>query len=77
MNIFKESLQGTDGGQSSKRLFTFVLMVLWVVYFFSNLYGGYVLKDTFEDQLFYMILIFYAGIALEGWRDVFKKKDGQ
>lgn len=66
-------LNAPNGEQSSKRLFTLILMVLWVIYFFSNLYGGYVLRSTFEDQLFYLILVFYAGITLEGWKDVFKK----
>lgn len=67
-------LTGPNGEQSSKRLFTLVLMTLWVIYFFSNLYGGYALKDTFEDQLFYMILVFYVGIAVESWKEVFKSK---
>lgn len=65
-------LNGPNGEQSSKRLFTLVLMLLWIIYFFSNLYGGYVLRATFEDQLFYMILVFYVGIAVESWKDVFK-----
>lgn len=67
-----EFLSGPNGEQSSKRLFTLVLMILWIIYFFSNLYGGYVLRATFEDQLFYMILVFYVGIAVESWKDVFK-----
>jgi len=65
-------LNGPNQEQSSKRLFTLVLMILWVIYFFSNLYGGYVLRETFEDQLFYMILVFYVGIAIESWKEVFK-----
>ncbi len=66
-------LIGPNGEQSSKRVFTLVLMLLWVIYFFANLFGRFTLKDTFEDQLFYMILVFYAGIAVESWKEVFKK----
>ena len=58
-------LNGIDGEQSSKRLFTLILMVLWVVYFFANLFWGYVLRDTFEDQLFYLILVMYLGVLAE------------
>lgn len=63
----KEFLTGPNGEQSSKRLFTLILMFLWVVYFFSNLYWKFILRDTFEDQLFYMILVFYVGISWENW----------
>jgi hypothetical protein len=72
MKIFN-FLQGPDGEQSSKRVFTFIMMVLWVVYFFANLFGGYVLKETLEEYLFYIVIITYGGVAAEGWKNVFKR----
>lgn len=45
-------LNGADGDQSSKRLFTFILIILWVIYFFANLFFKYDLKQSFEDNLF-------------------------
>ena len=67
-------LNGINGEQSSKRLFTLILIVLFVTYFFSNLYWGFELKQTLEDNLFYLIMIFFAGVFLEGWKEVFAKK---
>jgi len=69
-------LNGINGEQSSKRLFTLILIVLFVTYFFSNLYWGFELKQTLEDNLFYLIMIFFAGVFLEGWKEVFAKKSG-
>ncbi len=70
-------LNDENGDQSSKRLFTLILMMLWVVYFFSNLYYGKSLKDSLEEYLFYMLIVAYGGVALEGWKEVFKGKDKQ
>lgn len=58
-------LNDANGDQSSKRLFTLILMALWVIYFFANLFWKYTLRDTFEDQLFYMMLVFYLGVLAE------------
>lgn len=58
-------LNGTDGDQSSKRLFTFIIIIMWVVYFISNLFYGKVLKDSIEENLFYMTIVFYGGVAME------------
>lgn len=67
---------GADGEQSSKRLFTFIIILLWVVYFFSNLYFGKVLKDSIEENLFYMVLVMYLGVAAEkAMPFLFKKKE--
>jgi hypothetical protein len=48
-------LNGTDGEQSSKRLFAFILVILWAVYFISNLYWGFTLKGSLEEYSFYLI----------------------
>lgn len=72
-------LNDADGEQSSKRLFTFILIFLWVIYFFANLFWGRVLKETLEEYLFYLIIITFFGVAIEGWKQFFlerKKKDG-
>lgn len=58
-------LNGSDGDQSSKRLFTFILIILWVIYFFANLFFKYDLKQSFEDNLFYMVLVMYLGVLAE------------
>ena len=58
-------LHDSNGEQSSKRIFTLILMTLWVIYFFANLFYGKVLRETFEDQLFYLILVFYLGVLAE------------
>lgn len=58
-------LKGIDGDQSSKRLFSFILIILWVVYFFSNLYWGWVLKPTLEEFLFYMTCASFFTVLAE------------
>lgn len=58
-------LNGPDGEQSSKRLFTLVLFALFVVYFFANLFFGKTLKPTLEDNLYYLIMYCFGGVALE------------
>lgn len=71
-------LNGEDGEQSSKRLFTFILIFLWVIYFFANLFWGRVLKETLEEYLFYLIVITFFGVAIEGWKQFFiTRKSGK
>lgn len=67
-------LNGVDGDQSSKRVFTLILMILWIIYFFANLFWGKVLKQSFEENLFYLIVFFYAGITIEKAMNWFGKK---
>lgn len=69
-------LNGTDGDQSSKRLFTLIIILLWVVYFFANLFYGKSLKDSIEENLFYMVIVMYGGVAMEkALSKLFNKKD--
>lgn len=70
-------LNGTDGEQSSKRLLTFMLVVLFSMTIVSNLYWGFQLKETLEDWLAYLIIITFFGVAAEGWKEVFiaRRKD--
>jgi len=68
-------LNGENGDPSSKRLFTFILVLLWVVYFFANLFWGKVLKDTLEANLFYMICVFFTGVTTEKLINNISKKD--
>jgi hypothetical protein len=71
-------LNGTDGDQSSKRLFTFIIIIMWVVYFIANLFYGKVLKDSIEENLFYMTIVFYGGVAMEkALSKLFNKKDAE
>lgn len=58
-------LNSSNGEQSSKRLFTFILVLLYSVYAMANLFYGKTMKDSLEDNLFYLILAFFAGITGE------------
>lgn len=62
----KEFLSG-NGEASSKRLFLFILICLYVIYFFANLFFKFELKGTIEDTLFYLIIYMFAGVGLEKW----------
>jgi len=65
----KEFLTGPGGEQSSKRLFTLALMLVYIMILCVNLFTGKKLDATLQEQLYYMILIFYGAIALEGWKN--------
>jgi hypothetical protein len=58
-------LNGSGGEHSSKRLFSFMIFIMWGIYFFANLFWGKELKATLEDNLFYLCLFTYAGVATE------------
>lgn len=64
--MLKEFLSG-NGEASSKRLFLFILICLYVIYFFANLFWKFDLKQTIEDTLFYLIIYMFAGVGLEKW----------
>lgn len=64
----KEFLTGPNGEQSSKRLFTGVLMIIYSMVLVVNLFTAKKLDDVLQQQLFYMILTFYGLIAVEGWK---------
>lgn len=72
-------LNGADGEQSSKRLLTFMLVILFCMTIVSNLYWGFQLKETLEDWLAYLIIITFFDVAAEGWKEVFisKKKNNE
>jgi hypothetical protein len=67
-------LNGATGEQSSKRLFTFILVILFVIVLLSNLYFGKELKPSLEDNLLYLILVTFAGVTLEKPINNFAKK---
>lgn len=70
-------LNGPDGTASSKRVITFIVLVLIVIYFFANLFWGRILKQTLEDNLLYIFLVSFTGIATEkAINNVAKKIDG-
>lgn len=75
MNWLKQTLSGTGGGMSSKRVFNFILIVLFVIYFFVNLFTGKILKPSLEDYLFYLIVIMFVGVTAEGWKPKEKNID--
>jgi hypothetical protein len=62
---FTQFFLGTAGDMSSKRLFLFILIVLFCVYFFANLFFGKMLKDSLEENLFYLIIVMFVGVAGE------------
>jgi hypothetical protein len=64
--MLKEFLSG-NGEASSKRLCLFIFVWLYVIYFISNLYFKFELKQSIEDTLFYLILASFTGVGLEKW----------
>jgi len=70
-------LNGPDGTPSSKRVITFIVLILIVIYFFANLFWGRILKQTLEDNLLYIFLVSFTGIATEkALNNVAKKIEG-
>jgi hypothetical protein len=63
---------GVDGEKSSKRFFLFVLMICFVTYFMANLFGKYEIKESLEDNTFFLIIYMYTGITVERFRNVMK-----
>lgn len=78
--MLKEFLSG-NGEASSKRLCLFIFVWLYVIYFFSNLFFKFELKQSIEDTLFYLILTTFTGVGLEKWpinlAVLFGKKENQ
>lgn len=68
MKAFINFFVGSDGDMSSKRLFLFILIILFCTYFFANLFFGKALKDSLEENLFYLIIVMFVGVAGEQWR---------
>lgn len=69
-------LTGMEGDNSSKRLFTLIIMILWVVYFIANLFFGKELKPSIEENLFYLTIVLYGGVMMEkALANLFAKKD--
>lgn len=64
--MLKEFLSG-NGEASSKRLFLFLLVCLYIIYFLANLFFHLQLKQTIEDNLFYLIIVMFVGVGLEKW----------
>lgn len=64
--MLKEFLSG-GGEASSKRLFLFLLVCLYIIYFFANLFFHFQLKQSIEDNLFYLIILMFVGVGLEKW----------
>jgi len=64
--MLKEYLSG-NGEASSKRLFLFLLVCLYIIYFFANLFLHLQLKQSIEDNLFYLIVVMFVGVGLEKW----------
>lgn len=76
--MLKEFLSG-NGEASSKRLFLFLLVCLYIIYFITNLFFHLQLKQSIEDNLFYLIIVMFLGVGLEKWpvqlSDMFGKKE--
>lgn len=75
MNWLRQTLSGVGGGMSSKRVFNFILIILFCIYFFVNLFTGRILKPSLEDYLFYLIVIMFVGVTAEGWKPKDKNVD--
>jgi hypothetical protein len=71
---FSKFFLGSDGDMSSKRLFMFILIVCFVVYFGANLFLKLSLKQSVEDNLFWLLVITFTGVTGEqAFRSMFKK----
>jgi hypothetical protein len=68
MKTIIDFFTGVDGEKSSKRLFLFILIICFATYFIANLFFGKVLKDSLEDNLFYLIIVMFLGITAERWK---------
>lgn len=75
MNWLRQALSSAQGNMSSKRLMSLVLVILFVIYFFVNLFTGRILKQSLEDYLFYLLVIMYVGVTAEGWKPKDKVMD--
>jgi hypothetical protein len=58
-------LNGYDGEQSSKRLFSFILVILFAIVVITNLFFGKSLIPSLQDELMYLLMFFYVGVAGE------------
>lgn len=68
-------LNNEHGEQSSKRLFTFLLVIQNLVYFNVNLFSGLSMKQSVEDNLFWLTVTLVLGVASEpAWTNMFSKK---
>ena len=72
--FIKSLFSDKDGSISSKRFVMFALVLSFVIIMFVNLFTGKSLKDTLEEQLFYLVIYVLATIFGEGIADIFKKK---
>lgn len=58
-------LNGSEGEQSSKRLFSFILVILFALVVVMNLFFGKALIPSLQDELMYLLMFFYTGVAAE------------
>ena len=72
--FIKSLFSDKDGSISSKRFVMFLLVLSYVTIIFVNLFTGKSLKDTIEEQLFYLIIYVLATVFGEGIAEIFKKK---
>jgi hypothetical protein len=54
-----------EGEQSSKRLFSFILVCLFTIVVLTNLFTGKALVPALQDELMYLMMFFYVGVAGE------------
>jgi hypothetical protein len=72
--FIKSLFSDKDGSISSKRFVMFTLVLSFVVIIFVNLFTGKSLKDTLEDQLFYLVIYVLISIFGENMAEIFQKK---
>lgn len=71
----QQFLQDSDGKTSFKRVFTWILIICFVLYFLVNLFMGKRLTDPFEGYFIALIIYAFTGIALEKFLNGAKKDD--
>ncbi len=72
-NFIKGILSGTDGGLSSKRVIMFLLVIVFIIVCFVNLFQGKALSSTLSDQLFYLVIYSLAAVFGEQITSIFNK----
>ncbi|MGN6491172.1 MAG: hypothetical protein ACTHLE_04190 [Agriterribacter sp.] len=60
--LIAKMLTGPNGGVSSKRTTMFVLLLVFIVGYFTNLFTGKHPSELFMEQLYYLLLTSFAAV---------------
>lgn len=74
IEFIKGILTDKDGSPSSKRVILFLLICVFVICVFVNLFMGKSLSATLAEQLFYLVIYALASVFGENITQLFKGK---